>query len=304
MIRAVIAIGSNSTRMLAVEKRNSTLVVAARGREETRLFLGLDDENRILPQRLEATAQAVASLAERARGSGAREISLIATSATRDAKNGDELGQRIKQLCGLSLRVISGEEEARLAFGAASEGKRRLVMDIGGGSTEWTVGENYQVEWAVSMQLGASRLLKAQPIQNPEDAQKALAIARSVIAPYAEKYRSLPPTPAMIGLGGTCTTAASIARGLEMHGEEADGKTVTLEEAKAQLALLSSLSMEERRRVPGLPPTRAAHMPHGLCILISALEAAGFSSLTVSGKTNLDGYLMAAPEENEMEGKE
>ena len=297
MIRAAIAIGSNSTRMLAADKRNGALRTVARGREETRLFLGLDEDNSIRPERLEATAQAVRRLSEQARACGARSVALFATSATRDAKNGAHLADRIRELCGLSLRVISGEEEARLAFAAASEGKRRLVMDIGGGSTEWTVGENNQVEWAVSMQLGASRLLRAQPIENRDQARAALDLARRVMAPSGEKYRSLPPAPMMMGLGGTCTTAASIAAGLEMHGEEAEGKTVTLEAARAQLALLASLSLEERMRVPGLPQSRAVHMPHGLCILIAALETAGFSALTVSGRTNLDGYLLSLPEE-------
>jgi len=70
-----------------------------------------------------------------------------------------------------------------------------------------------------------------------------------------------------------------------------EGKLVTLHGAKRQLAYLSSLTLEQRRQVPGLPPGRVDHMPHGLCILITALELCGFSYLTISGKTNLDGYL-------------
>ncbi len=293
MMRAAIAIGSNSTRLLAAETRDGTLSHILRGREETRLFLGLDEEGNIQPERLESTAQAVFRLAVMAWQHGAKNIDLFATSATRDAKNGVALADRIFALTGLKLRVISGQEEAALAFRAVSEGKRRLVMDIGGGSTEWTVGENNVPQWSVSMQLGASRLLKMGEINSPSDAERTLDAARAVMAPYAVQYRALPPAPAMVGLGGTCVTSAAMIMGWEAHGEQVEGQTVTLDAAREQLDLLSSLTLEERMKVPGLPPGRAMHMPHGLCILISALEMCGFGQLTVSGRTNLDGYLLS-----------
>lgn len=293
MIRAAIAVGSNSTRMLAAEKQDGVLRNILRGREETRLFLGLDAAGNIQPEQLENTAQAVLRLYRMAREHGAETVDLMATSATRDAKNGGALGERIFALCGLRLRVISGQEEAALAFQAVSEGKRRLVMDIGGGSTEWTVGENGRPQWSVSMQLGASRLLKTGEINSPADAERMLNTARWIIAPFAEEYRALPPVPAMVGLGGTCVTSAAITMGWEAHGEEVEGQVVSLDTAREQLALLSSLPLEKRRLVAGLPPARAVHMPHGLCILVAALEACGLDSLTVSGRTNLDGYLLS-----------
>ena len=293
MRRAAIAIGSNSTRLLAAEKRDGTLCDILRGREETRLFLGLDEEGNIRPERLESTAQAVLRLAVMARRHGAETIDLFATSATRDAKNGGALADRIFALCGLRLRVISGQEEAALAFRAVSEGQRRLVMDIGGGSTEFTLGDNNVPQWSVSMQLGASRLLKMGQINSPNDAERTLNAAREIMAPYAAQYRALPSAPAMVGLGGTCVTSAAMIMGWEAHGEQVEGQTVPLNAAREQLALLSSLTLEERVKVPGLPPGRAMHMPHGLCILISALEMCGFDQLTVSGRTNLDGYLLS-----------
>ncbi len=291
MRRAAIAIGSNSTRMLCADVTGGELTNCLRGREETRLFLGLDEQGAIRPERLESTAQAVARLARLARLAGAETIDLLATSATRDARNGGALGDRIFALCGLSLRIISGEEEAALAFRAVSQGQRRLVMDVGGGSTEWTLGQDNRVEWAVSMQLGASRLLKMCPIDSPEDARRALNIAREVMAPHAERLRALEPAPRLIGLGGSCTTSAAMSMGREAHGEQVEGYTITRDMAQAQLDLLSSLTPEQRRAVPGLPPTRVHHMPHGLCIVLAALDACGFDRFTVSGKTNLDGYL-------------
>lgn len=293
MRRAAIAIGSNSTRLLCADAEAGSLQNRLTAREETKLFLGLDERGNIQPQRLEETARAVKRLYDLALSSGAEQVTLLATSASRDARNAEELRSRIRALCGLDMRVISGQEEAALAFRAVSEGKRRLVMDIGGGSTEWTLGENNRITWSVSMQLGASRLLKEGPIESPQDARHFLAVSRQVMAPYADRLRALPPAEEIMGLGGSCTTLAALNMGREAHGDAVEGKTVTHDEALHWLNRLARMTLAERRAVPGLPPSRAEHMPHGLCILLTALELCGFEQLTVSGKTNLDGYLLS-----------
>lgn len=293
MMRGAIAIGSNSTRMLAAEKEGNVLKNILRGREETRLFLGLDEEGNIQPERLEYTAQAVCRLAAEARAHGAQEIALFATSATRDAKNGEELGKRIDELCGLSLQVITGEEEAGLAFRAVAGEERRLVMDIGGGSTEFTLGEKGVIAFAASAQMGASRLLKSYPIACVSDAEEAIKEAKRVLSPLAEKILHFPMARGFIGLGGSCTTAAAIQMGRIAHGDQVEGEIVSFSEAKRQLQLLSALPLEERKKVPGLPPERAVHMPHGLCILIAAMELLQMDAITVSGRNNLDGYLLS-----------
>lgn len=296
MKKGAIAIGSNSTRLLAAEKKQGVLTDIFRGREETRLFLGLDAQGRIAPERLEDTAQAVARLYRAAIIQGAQSVVLFATSATRDAKNGGELARRIEELCGLPLQVISGEEEARLAFLAVAGKEHRLVMDIGGGSTEFTLGNQGSIHFARSAQLGASRLLKMQPISSPEDALCALKTAEDILRPFAQALSAYPKAPGIVGLGGSCTTAAAIQMGREAHGEGVEGKIVSLKEARRQLALLSSMTLEQRMHLPGLPPARAIHMPHGLCILIAALQLLGYGEITVSGRTNLDGYLLSLPE--------
>ena len=241
---------------------------------------------------MESTALAVARLAKAAWLRGAEEIALFATSATRDAGNGDKLGDRIRALCGLSMQIISGEEEARLAFFAVAGKERRLVMDIGGGSTEFTWGEKGQIALARSAQMGASRLLTQCAIDSERDAEGALGRAREALSPFAEQIHQYPQTPVLVGLGGSCTTAAAMKMGRIAHGESVEGQKVTLEEARAQLKLLAALPLDKRQQVPGLPPERAVHMPHGLCILIAAMELCGYGEITVSGKNNLDGYLM------------
>ena len=297
MMRAAIAIGSNSTRMLAAEKKDGALRDILRGREETKVFLGLDAEGNLLPDRIESTAQAVDRLYRLAREHGAAgPVMLFATSAVRDAKNGEALAERIRALSGLEMHIISGEEEARLAYFASAGKQRRLVMDIGGGSTELTLGEAGRVEWAGSAQMGASRLMRLCPIHAPEDGEKALRIAREALRPFTEQLHARKKAEGMTGLGGSCTTAAAMLLGREAHGDAVEGRIVTLEDARRQLRLLSSLTLEERYAVPGLPRSRADHMPCGLCILISALELTGFDRLTVSARTNLDGFLLSEEE--------
>lgn len=290
--QGAIAIGSNSTRSLVADIREGTLYNIYRGREETRLFLGLDEKGMIAPEKMEDTAQAVARLAREAIAQGAEELALFATSATRDAGNGKELADRIFALCGLSLQVISGEREAELAFLAAAGMEKRLIMDIGGGSTEFTLGEGGKILSSFSAQLGASRLLKEYTIENYQDALRAREAAKAILEKELEKMRPFFPAPDIVGLGGTCTTAAAIQMGREAHGEAVEGQIVSLQEAERQLHLLSSLPLEERKKIPGLPPARAQHMPHGLCILTAAMALCGKSEITISGRTNLDGYLM------------
>ena len=292
MIRAAIAIGSNSTRMLVADKTDGAVRNLCRGREETRLFLGLDAQGNIDPEHLENTAQAVKRLQTQARQFGAQEITLFATSATRDAANSDAFARRIMELTGLRLEIIPGEEEARLAFKASAGLERRLVIDIGGGSTEMTVGENGIIEYSGSAQMGAGRLAKMCPITSLEDAVRAAEAAADVLRPFAEKVRACRPAPQMIGLGGTCTAAVSIFHQTELHGEDADGKSISLDEVRRQWKLLAPMTQEERVRVPGLPVTRALMMPTGLCILLSVMELCGFDRITVSGRNNLVGWMM------------
>ena len=120
----------------------------------------------------------------------------------------------------------------------------------------------------------------------------SLALCREIMTPYAKRLSALPAAPVMVGLGGSCTTAAAITMGREAHGEAVEGKNVTRQQALEQLKMLSAMTIAERMRVPGLPPARAMHYPHGLCILITAMDLCGFDEITISGKINLDGYLM------------
>ncbi len=293
MMHAAIAIGSNSTRMLCARVQDGELKDILRGREETRLFSALNEEGCFPGEKIEETAQAVKNLHDAALAHGAKDCVLFATSASRDALNSDVLAKRIFDWTGLKMQVISGQEEARLAFFACAGREKTLVMDIGGGSTELTLGEEGNILSARSAQMGASRLLKMQEIRNDMDAEKALELAKAAMAPYTEALASHVEGARLMGIGGTCTAAAGIVRGQMFTVEGMEGQWVTLQQARDQLSLLSGMPLREREQVPGLPATRALHYPNGLCILIAVMELLGFEALSVSGRNNLDGYLLS-----------
>ena len=296
MMHAAIAIGSNSTRMLCAEKTAGGLKNVLRGREETRLFSALDEQGFLPEAKIAETVQAVKTLYRAALSHGAKSCVLFATSASRDAKNSERLVQGIKAETGLDMQIISGEEEARLAFCACAGKEKTLVMDIGGGSTELTLGENGHIFSAASAQMGASRLMKMQEIWCEQDAEKALLLAKEAMKPYTDALRETAGGARFVGIGGTCTAAAGIDAGRFFDVDTMDGTAVSLAEAHRQLSMLAGMTVPQREQVKGLPATRALHMPNGLCILIAVMELMGFDSLSVSGRNNLDGYLLSLEE--------
>ena len=291
MKRAVIAVGSNSTRMLVAEC-GSVLTQRTTARRETKLFMDLNKDCLFSPRKIDEMVEVIRELKEQALKMGAESVDLLATSASRDAKNADELEKRVQDGTGLRMRIISGEEEAILSFRGAAGSRDAAMLDIGGGSTEYTRGKGGEILYAVSSQAGASRLLMERDITDDESAGLVLERARGLLRAAAEGMRRMEAAEVLFGVGGTCTTCASIRRGGLRAGESVDGTVITLEDARAQLRLLASLSSEERKLIPGLPETRIRHMPHGLCLLIASLELMGYHEVTVSACTNMDGYLL------------
>ena len=291
MIRSVIAIGSNSTRMLTAEVCPGTVSVLHRDRIETSLFLGLDRKHNLSDEAIGKVCEAVGVLKLRSScyGSGGR-IALLATSAVRDALNKKDLSDRILHDCGLDMEILSGNEEARLAFIAASLGRTCTVADIGGGSTEIICGNAGVPDTEISLQLGASRLMRLRPIRGISDANELIGYAKALIA---EHLPSLPSgqNDCFVGIGGTLTTLACIHHGIGNLNADRE-YTVSADSMTAWLNRLADMSLPERAAVPGMPPGREKHIVHGLCILRALCEHFGFGHICISFRTNMDGYLI------------
>ncbi|MBP3636322.1 MAG: Ppx/GppA family phosphatase [Clostridia bacterium] len=289
---AAIGIGSNSVRMLLIETEGSTFRRLRRDREGTRLFAGLDQSGNLSQSAMDATIAAVARMAREAREDGAEQVHLFATSATRDAANQAEFAARLLAEAQVELEICSGYREAQLSFLGATDGGYSGVIDIGGGSTEFVVGQGTHLVCAFSCQMGAVRLFQQAPITGHGDLPAVEQLATDILEQKLAHHPTLNFPDRWIGTGGTFTTLAAMVKGIRwtdrtyMHGTR-----LTLAEVEQQALLLSDMPMEERLQLPGLQPHRADIVVHGICILSAAMKRLGIQEITVSEYGNLDGYL-------------
>lgn len=303
MLHAVIGIGSNSTRMLIGDVVPGKVENKMRLREGTRLFAGLQD-GALSTQSMMHTVDAVARLIKTAQEQGVESIHVIATSAARDASNGDELMAMIEAIAGVPMAILSGEEEAKLSFFGATQGARAGVVDIGGGSTEIAAGGANIPLAAGSAQLGAVRLLGEVPVLDGDGFDRALEIAHSRAAAVWGKLEAPIVPAAWFGVGGTLTCLASIDMQLSAFDREAVGGHALGRETVANWAhRLAELTIAQRKELPGMLPERADIIAHGTIVLLGVMEALGIQRIVVSNRTNLDGYLyMLAGSDETLDG--
>ena len=296
MQAAVIGIGSNSVRALVARNNEGVFQRLYRDREGTRLFAGLDSRGMLKEESIRKTAEAVRRMAANAREKGAEDLSIFATSAARDAVNGQDFMDAVEAAAGIQPAILSGEEEARLSFFGASRAVKDEcfcgVTDIGGGSTEIVTGQGDEIECAFSCQMGAVRLFRMLPVARKEDMAPVIDAAREILERKLEECGEIRVPDTWIGTGGTFTTMAAMVKEIpwtartHMHGTR-----VTEEEIRNVGERLAGMPLEERIRLPGLQPGRADIVVHGICILMAVMERFRIGTITVSEWGNLDGYL-------------
>ena len=292
MKAAVIGIGSNSVRMLAAAIEGNIGHRLMRDRASTRLFAGLDEHRMLSEESMERTLSAVRAQALKARVLGAETLSIFATSATRDAANGQEFAKLVEARTGCPLHICSGEEEAALSFAGATDGGDCGVIDIGGGSTEVITGEGMDVTTAFSCQMGAVRLFRLIDIHSRADIPDAIAAAKGVLRDQLATVSEKPNPSRWWGTGGTFTALAALVRDVpwtdrtNMHGT-----MLSRDRVRTEAEFLSELSLPERLRIPSLQPGRADIVVHGICILLACMEELSIERITVSEYGNLDGFL-------------
>ena len=288
---ACIGIGSNAIRLLIAQWTQGRLCALRRERRGTRLFAGL--VNGVLTeQSIRSSVEAVAELAVLARRDGAQEIFVFATSAVRDASNGEDFTRRAEAASGTRIEIISGEQEAVLSYIGASEGGRCGVIDIGGGSTEFTIGEDEHTLGAVSLQMGAVRMNAQTPVLRCEDYEATVERCMNMVRRDAQTLLSCPKAERWVGVGGTMTTLGAMQRGVPLFDARlCEGMRVSRTDVCAWGRRLSRLPIAERRQIVGLMPHRADIIPSGIAILEAAMRMFGMEELTLSAHGNMDGYL-------------
>jgi exopolyphosphatase/guanosine-5'-triphosphate,3'-diphosphate pyrophosphatase len=296
---AAIDIGTNSVKLHVGDRAadGSWRDVDDRA-EVTRLGEGVDRMGWLGETAIARTVAAVAALADEARKRGAEAIVAAGTAGLRTAANGQELVDAVHERSGLAVEILSGEEEARLAYVAAVAALppvtgSRLVFDSGGGSSQFTFGHGDGVDERFSLDVGAVRIAERHGLEGVV-APERLTAALAGIASDLSRLRGRPPPDAIAGMGGTVTNLAAVRHGLVAYDPAViQGTTLSLAEIDRQIELYRSHTAEQRRAIAGLQPGRAEVILAGACIVRTVLEELGHSSLTVSDRGLRHGLIAA-----------
>jgi exopolyphosphatase/guanosine-5'-triphosphate,3'-diphosphate pyrophosphatase len=301
---AVVDMGTNSTRLLVVDvAEDGRLEEVERQTHVTRLGDGVDASGRLADDAMERAHDRLAKYAELARSLGATRAVAVATSAVRDSENGEEFAAQVRERHGFDMRVITGDEEARLTFLGATSGRDpadgpTLVIDIGGGSTEYVVGTpGSDPDFHVSTRLGSVRQTERHLSADPpaDDELHALSRAAQEIVDQGVPRDVRGATESGIAVAGTATSLAAIDQELDPYDpEKVHGYTLVLGECERILARLAAVPLEERRETPGLDPDRAPTILAGAVILIESMRAFGLESVETSEADILHGVALEA----------
>jgi exopolyphosphatase/guanosine-5'-triphosphate,3'-diphosphate pyrophosphatase len=228
------------------------------------------------------------------------EVSVAATSAVREARNGEEFVAEVGREAGLALRVIDGEEEARLTLlgvrhGLRLESRRVLAIDIGGGSTEFILAKGDVIEGVVSTGLGVVKLTEQHLVSDPPSVDERRRLEDAVGTRIERLRLELPglEEAQLVGTAGTVTTLAAIDLALVTYDrQEVRGHCLSLARVRELLDRLGALAHRERRQVPGLEPGRADIILAGAAILAVSMERLGYHELRVSDDGLREGILL------------
>ncbi len=298
---AAIDIGTNSTRLLVadVDDPLGDLVTIERRMTITRLGQGVDESRRLHPDAIERTVAALReyrSVIDEVGGVSA--IRATATSAARDASNRDAFFDPAAEVLGVMPELLSGAEEARASFLGATTGVADiapgpyLVVDIGGGSTEFVVGTT-EPEGLISVDIGCVRITEAWLHSDPptaEELSQAVHVVREHLADVVREVPGVRTAATLIGLAGTVSTMAMIEQGLAAYDRDrVHHFRLTHAAAEDAFRTLATEAIADRRHNPGLEPGRVDVIVGGAVILVSIMRMLGFNEMLVSEADILDG---------------
>jgi exopolyphosphatase / guanosine-5'-triphosphate,3'-diphosphate pyrophosphatase len=290
---AAVDLGTNSTRLLVADVEDGRVDEVERETVITRLGEGVDRRRRLLPEPIARTRNCLTDFRRRAEKLGAERTLLVATSAVRDAENGEAFLGEVEWSYGFDTQLLSGDEEAAMALRGVSVGRElepgTLLLDVGGGSTELTLPD-----FRVSLDIGSVRQTERFLTSDPPTGEE-LAACRAAIRAVLEEHGSDLEVRHAIGLAGTITTLAALELG-EYDRERVHGYRITREAAERELERLAALPLAERREVPGLEPARAPVIVAGIAIVTEVLRFFHLDELEVSEHDLLTGAALAAAE--------
>jgi exopolyphosphatase / guanosine-5'-triphosphate,3'-diphosphate pyrophosphatase len=298
---AVIDAGTNSTRLLVADVRGASVEEVERRTTVTQLGRGVDVSGQLSSDGVERVCETVASYVAVQEELGAEVVRTIATSAVRDASNGDAFVAELRERFALSPEVLDGNAEARLTYRGATAGRppaeATLIVDIGGGSTELVVGTGAEISFSTSLQVGVVRQSERRIPSDPPSAVELDSLAGEIESVLDAAIAKRPEAHANIGIGvaGTPTSLAAIDLGLDPYDpERVHGHELSLPGVQRMLARLATVPLAERAAIPGLHSDRAPTIVAGVVILIEVMRAFGLEQITVSEHDILHGAAIEA----------
>jgi exopolyphosphatase/guanosine-5'-triphosphate,3'-diphosphate pyrophosphatase len=277
---AAIDLGTNTTRLLVADVVDGRIEEVHRETRITRLGEGVDARGRLLPVPIARVRNVLTDYRRRLEALGAERALAVATSAVRDAENGEAFLGEVEWSYGFTARLLTGDEEARMTQRGVSPAPGTLVLDIGGGSTELVLDESH-----VSVPMGSVRFTE----RYGEDVARCMHEARAFLPDLSPR--------AAVGVAGTLTTLAALDLGLERYDRgRVHGHVLSRAGARLQVERLASLSLAERRALPAMEPERAPVIVAGGAVLLAVLDAYDLEAIAVSEHDLLDGAALAAAE--------
>ena len=299
---AAVDIGTNSVRLLVADAdadgsgTDTVLHPVDRRMHITRLGQGVDATHRLAPDAIDRTLTVLREYHHAIDTAGATRVRATATSAARDATNRDDFFTAAREALGVEPELLSGDEEAGLSFTGATAGLRDetppfLVIDIGGGSTEFTVGTT-KPDAAISIDVGCVRITEqflATDPPAPEELSAALLTVRDHLGDVERELPGLHDAQTVVGVAGTITTVAAVEQGVPYSRERIHGFRLARRAAEDVFRTLALEPAAERRHNPGLEPGRVDTIVGGSIVLVATMRAFDLDELQVSEDDILDG---------------
>jgi exopolyphosphatase/guanosine-5'-triphosphate,3'-diphosphate pyrophosphatase len=298
---AVIDIGTNSTRLLIADIEGDQVTELRRHTRVTRLGRGLDLSGSLSSEAIERVCEVIGEYVSLIQELEAETVVAVATSAVRDAANGDAFIAELRERFSLTARILDGKQEARLTYRGATAQRREqrsaLVIDIGGGSTELIIGSGPEIVFHTSLQAGVVRFSERHLSSDPPAPAELEALAGDVRGMIEEARAGAPAADVEIGIAvaGTPTSLAAIDLQLDPYDPaQVHGHRLAIDSIQLMLSRLASQSLAERREVTGLDPARAPTIVAGIVILIEVMRAFGLDEIEASEHDILNGVALEA----------
>jgi exopolyphosphatase/guanosine-5'-triphosphate,3'-diphosphate pyrophosphatase len=293
-----IDIGTNSMRLLIADYNNGKIENRKKYVNTTRIGQGVDKEGYISEEALQRNINALEEFANICKVEECQAIYCMGTSALRDSKNGNVFVNRAKQKTNINVEIISGNEESNLGFMGVLEGldtdEQILVIDIGGGSTEFIVGDIEGIKFAKSENVGALRMTEKFLAKDPIDTNEFSNMSKFIYSEIKDTidYIKSKQIKKVVGIGGTITSLSAMNQELEVYSmEKIHNSEVSIKNIKDILQNLKQMTLNDKKTLKGLQPKRADIITAGVEILNIIMENLEIEKIIVSEYDNLEGLM-------------